>query len=49
MHPLPVAMRAPDLRICVDTTEDLERARDICAEFDGDGTFAVADIVARWK
>jgi spore coat polysaccharide biosynthesis protein SpsF len=47
--PPPTAMRAPDLRICVDTAEDLERAREICCELDGDGTFGVADIVARWR
>jgi spore coat polysaccharide biosynthesis protein SpsF (cytidylyltransferase family) len=46
--PPPESMRAPDLRICVDTAEDLERAREICADLDGDGAFAVKDIVARW-
>jgi spore coat polysaccharide biosynthesis protein SpsF len=42
----PAGSAAPDLRLCVDTTEDLERVRSICASFAPRRDFSLAEIVA---
>ncbi len=44
--PPPEALRAPELRLCVDTAGDLERVRGICARFAPRRDFSVAEIVA---
>ena len=42
----PAGLRAPELRLCVDTAEDLERLRRICSGFAPRRDFSVAEIVA---
>jgi spore coat polysaccharide biosynthesis protein SpsF len=44
--PAPPELTAPDLRLCVDTLEDLERVRALCAAFAPRRDFSVAEIVA---
>lgn len=46
--PPPAGLEAPGLRLCVDTAEDLERARQICASFGSERDFALADVVLRF-
>jgi spore coat polysaccharide biosynthesis protein SpsF len=44
--PAPPQLTAPGLRLCVDTAEDLERVRALCAAFAPRRDFSVAEIVA---
>jgi spore coat polysaccharide biosynthesis protein SpsF (cytidylyltransferase family) len=44
----PPELEAPELRLCVDTAEDLEHARRISASFEPNREFALADVVARF-
>lgn len=44
--PAPPSSAAPELRLCVDTAEDLERVRAICAHFAPRRDMSVAEIVA---
>jgi spore coat polysaccharide biosynthesis protein SpsF len=46
--PAPPELAAPDLRLCVDTAEDLERARRIYAAFGGQDV-ALAEVVERFR
>lgn len=42
----PPELRAPDLRLCVDTAEDLARVRSLCAAFAPRTDMSVAELVA---
>lgn len=44
--PPPPELRGPELRLCVDTAEDLERLRELCAAFEGPGETPLSEIVA---
>lgn len=44
--PPPAAVKAPELRICLDTAEDLERLRGICAALGGGREFSLDEVVA---
>jgi spore coat polysaccharide biosynthesis protein SpsF len=46
--PAPAGLRAPALRLCVDTAEDLEQARRIYAAFEPQDDFELVDVVARF-
>jgi spore coat polysaccharide biosynthesis protein SpsF len=46
--PAPPELQAPDLRLCVDTAEDLEQARRIYAAFEPRHDFELVDVVARF-
>jgi spore coat polysaccharide biosynthesis protein SpsF len=43
----PPELRAPSLRLCVDTPEDLRHVRAICQGFGGDSSVSLEAIVAR--
>lgn len=45
--PAPAELAAPQLRLCVDTAEDLERVRGLCALFAPRGDFSAAELVER--
>jgi spore coat polysaccharide biosynthesis protein SpsF len=44
--PAPPDLKAPELRLCVDTAEDLRRVREICAMFAPRQDFGVDEVVA---
>jgi spore coat polysaccharide biosynthesis protein SpsF len=46
--PPPHELQAPELRLCVDTAEDLEKARLIYAAFDPRRDFELVEVVARF-
>ena len=46
--PAPPSLRAPELRLCVDTAEDLEQARRIYSAFAPRHDFGLVDLVERF-
>lgn len=45
--PAPAGLVSPGLRLCVDTAEDLEAVRTVCAHFSPRRDFSVAEVIAR--
>lgn len=42
----PAELRGPELRLCIDTAEDLERLRELCSGFDGARETPLSEITA---